>query len=207
MSSNKYKNNYTKRNKRLRELGFSSYSEYLKSDTWKTNKKRLLSSKRFREKKCFCGSTKSVCIHHITYKNIGNEKVQDVIPVCKFHHEMIHNYEKEKDCSIRKATHTVRNAILRQKGLYISKKSKRRIRVKNKEVKRKGKSVFYKQGVKSLVKGRSGFKARAGDGIYRKIETKESIFNKYKQLIGEAISPLEKMNLTKQMNQKLKPYL
>ncbi len=71
----------------LERLGMS-YKEYLQSDHWKATKKRYYAS---RKKECWvCGSTVGIDLHHKTYANLGRERIHDLVPLCRNHHEQFH---------------------------------------------------------------------------------------------------------------------
>lgn len=68
---------------------FTNYKEYLQSKHWKNLKKRYKNSKLIQ--KCYiCDSNKNINIHHKTYKRIGNERLNDLIPLCKECHYLTH---------------------------------------------------------------------------------------------------------------------
>ncbi|MFA5014813.1 MAG: HNH endonuclease signature motif containing protein [Actinomycetota bacterium] len=71
------------------QLGFKSYEEYLKSDIWKTNRDRFLNTI---ENKCcvVCLSTIKINVHHRTYKNLGDEKINDLVILCQSCHRKFH---------------------------------------------------------------------------------------------------------------------
>ena len=73
------------------------YQQYLYSKHWTNFKYGYY---LVNEKKCsFCNSTENIQLHHKTYKNIGNEKHSDVIPLCRKCHIKEHkriNKNKKK---------------------------------------------------------------------------------------------------------------
>ena len=80
---------YYKRNIRINEFGYSSYSEYLYSNHWKSVKKRAINSlvlggKNHCCKKC--KTRKDLCLHHKTYKTICKENLNHLIWLCKVCH-------------------------------------------------------------------------------------------------------------------------
>lgn len=78
---------------RVRRLGYSSYSEYLRSSHWEDVKRRYRASKL--PKKCYiCGDTKYE-LHHRTYKNMGSERLMDFVPLCRKCHGGIHQYIRD----------------------------------------------------------------------------------------------------------------
>lgn len=65
------------------------YPEYLKTRHWNAVKERC-----FREHgcRCFvCGITKGIEVHHVEYDRIGEELPEDVVPLCRAHHQLQHD--------------------------------------------------------------------------------------------------------------------
>lgn len=71
------------------------YQKYLKSEHWSKKKKELFFENRYR---CLgCGSRMKLEVHHLTYKNIGNESLQDLVYLCRYcHNKVTFSEEKEK---------------------------------------------------------------------------------------------------------------
>ncbi len=78
--------------RRLRELGYKSYREYLASDHWISVKKRYRASKRPQE--CVSCSDILYQLHHTTYERLGREWLKDLIPLCDGCHGKFHRYLK-----------------------------------------------------------------------------------------------------------------
>ena len=63
------------------------YEEYLQSNDWKIIRDNIIS----RDTLCkICNSALSVEVHHLTYKNIFNEKEEDLIGICRPCHGIQH---------------------------------------------------------------------------------------------------------------------
>ena len=78
---------------RMRQLGFESYSEYLRSPAWHEVKVRYRAS--IREARCqLCGSTLDLHLHHLTYDRVGEELVSDLILLCGGCHAAVHDLER-----------------------------------------------------------------------------------------------------------------
>jgi hypothetical protein len=61
---------------------------YLHSDHWKAFKKEY---RRLRPWKCGkCDATKQLQLHHLTYARLWREELDDVVPLCPYHHEEEH---------------------------------------------------------------------------------------------------------------------
>ena len=66
----------------------TSYGQYLSSEHWKNFKK---SYKKEHPKKCYiCSKKKTVQLHHMSYKNLGNEQFDEVVWLCRKHHHQLH---------------------------------------------------------------------------------------------------------------------
>ena len=79
---------------RLKGLGFSSYSDYLKSPHWIAFKKEWRSAGQ--KMSCLLCSKGPIQLHHQTYQRLGSERLGDVVPVCRQHHEAIHAWLKDR---------------------------------------------------------------------------------------------------------------
>ncbi len=79
-------------------LGFKTYKDYLMSDIWKSKREWFLDTYG---RKCIrCGETTSLNVHHLTYKNVGNERSEDLICLCKNCHNKEHKIGEEEDAEI-----------------------------------------------------------------------------------------------------------
>ena len=79
----------------MEDVDFVEYAKYIKTKQWKT---LASNTKEKANNKCiFCESTKRLLAHHRTYKNLYNEKENDLICVCNKCHIALHN-----GCSCRK---------------------------------------------------------------------------------------------------------
>lgn len=80
---------------RLAVLGFSSYEEYLTSPHWQNIKLTYPGIRR-----CKVCNSKGVHLHHRNYRNLGNEQPGDLVPLCKKHHDDVHQWLKESHLSV-----------------------------------------------------------------------------------------------------------
>lgn len=67
------------------------YYQYMRSKTWRGKANERL--KRDGYQCVLCRSAKNLSVHHITYENIGFEKMDDLISVCKACHEKLHMHD------------------------------------------------------------------------------------------------------------------
>jgi hypothetical protein len=83
----KVKKTTAKPKKRKRKLS-KEYLDYINGEKWAAIKLDLY---HIRGRKCeVCQSTKTVDVHHKTYKNLFNEEPEDLILLCRYHHNMVH---------------------------------------------------------------------------------------------------------------------
>jgi hypothetical protein len=76
---------YQKRNKKLRQLGYKTYQEYLESEDWQKIRQKL-------QFKCchFCKICEDLDKHHKSYKNLGTLSTKDIVVVCRDCHKNLH---------------------------------------------------------------------------------------------------------------------
>lgn len=72
----------------LRELGFLSYREYLKSDHWRGVKDHYRQTRM--PQTCVVCRDPNIDLHHRSYKRLGVERMDDLVPLCRDHHEAAH---------------------------------------------------------------------------------------------------------------------
>lgn len=79
---------YRKRRK-MQKRRFEKYSKYLDSKEWLKRKKDYYSK---HPKECaICRTKQDIDLHHMSYRNLGNERDSDLVPLCHPHHEEYHN--------------------------------------------------------------------------------------------------------------------
>lgn len=76
------------RNKLLVVRGYATYGIYLRSQAWKEFKHRYRLSDR--PQHCLVCEGKRYQLHHVTYDRVGQELLDDVMPLCRKHHETLH---------------------------------------------------------------------------------------------------------------------
>jgi len=65
-----------------------NYKEYLKSDYWLSIREQVY--ERDNHKCKLCDSGKHICVHHLSYENLYNERLEDLITLCRKCHYIIH---------------------------------------------------------------------------------------------------------------------
>lgn len=86
-----------KRHRRLRQLGYANYAEYLRSPAWSDVKRRYRASDL--PQACMCGET-IVQLHHKTYERVGEERLDDLAPLCAGCHRLVHVLEARGDLAL-----------------------------------------------------------------------------------------------------------
>jgi 5-methylcytosine-specific restriction endonuclease McrA len=74
-----------------RTVSRSGYRTYIQSPKWRATRQRYFDSGMPQE--CYvCGTPRrpGMHLHHRTYKNLGAERLMDLVPVCPDCHELIH---------------------------------------------------------------------------------------------------------------------
>lgn len=64
------------------------YHKYLLSDSWAAKRKKVTALRKGKCEKC--GSMKSLHVHHLHYKNIFHEEMEDLQLLCKKCHYKVH---------------------------------------------------------------------------------------------------------------------
>jgi hypothetical protein len=73
---------------RLDLLGFGSYREYIRSEQWDEKREDYRDS--LLPQTCVVCFDPNVDLHHKTYKRLGNERLTDLVPLCRTHHDELH---------------------------------------------------------------------------------------------------------------------
>jgi hypothetical protein len=108
----KLKYNYNRvqfslRNNQLKDDGFGSYDEFLKSDSW-IKLKTTLREKNYYRTCCCCGSKLNIHLHHIKYKEIL--AVRYIFPLCEICHLSVHTMSREKNISFKVSMRKIRKS-------------------------------------------------------------------------------------------------
>jgi hypothetical protein len=82
------------KNRRIIMRNNKLYQEYLKSDEWKIKAEQC---KKLADYKCAkCGSDEKLNAHHLTYKNVGDERMEDLQCLCFSCHNKEHGNTMEE---------------------------------------------------------------------------------------------------------------
>lgn len=83
-----------KRETRIRSRNF--YLTYICSKEWEDKKVEFRTSGHYRGCCYVCDSKGLLDIHHDTYVNLGNEKLEDLLELCRGCHDILHRRVKHK---------------------------------------------------------------------------------------------------------------
>lgn len=70
------------------------YHAYIKSSEWKRKAAERMKLDGYRCVKC--GKAMNLCVHHLTYENLGHEQLEDLITLCKKCHSELHGVKEEE---------------------------------------------------------------------------------------------------------------
>lgn len=94
------KKNNQKETTSKRAVGHTSpfYKEYIMSDAWKAKRREAIKhyGQNCNQCKTFLPINK-IQVHHVTYKRLGKELLEDLMIVCKSCHEKIHGIHKDTE--------------------------------------------------------------------------------------------------------------
>ncbi len=128
---------------------YSKYKAYLESKEWKKKKEAFKASKLFKGG-CFVCNTFRVDIHHKTYKRLFNERLTDLVALCRSCHNKVHDMiafhgNREK--------YNLWSCVRKIKKLYKKKKRKRPYKHKPKPKRKKKSAKSYMIRRKGETKG------------------------------------------------------
>jgi hypothetical protein len=97
---NKWKGVNKKRKPKKKRVKPPKYHSYIKSPAWKSKRENAL---KHHGRCCkVCGTSQNIGVHHLTYKNLGNEKMEDLTVLCWEHHSEHHSDLDAKESSFTK---------------------------------------------------------------------------------------------------------
>jgi len=95
---------YLVRDQSLKQMGFSTYDDYLESSLWK----RIRSGKLKKHNTCFCCKNKATCVHHMCYdiltlKGKSDHKLLTMCESCHLDIEFTENGKKRSFSNMKEA--------------------------------------------------------------------------------------------------------
>lgn len=88
---------------RLQSLGFATYADYLKSPHWVAFRREY--KRAGNRMTCLVCAATPIQLHHQTYVRVGRERFTDVVPLCRSHHEAVHQWLKDSGRVFVEHTH------------------------------------------------------------------------------------------------------
>lgn len=81
-----------------------AYKDYLRSDRWQVKRQQVFA---YYGKRCYAcrKQAKILHVHHMSYTNLGNEPIQDLIPLCVACHKKVTRiYKANRRRGLRRVT-------------------------------------------------------------------------------------------------------
>ena len=72
------------------------YAKYLRTAKWKRKREKILERDNHTCQNKTCGSHKTLVCHHRHYRNVFNERDEDLVILCRRCHDKIHKRRKSK---------------------------------------------------------------------------------------------------------------
>jgi len=96
------------------------YNTYISSSAeW--DKRRKLILELYDGRCMLCDCDKEIEIHHKTYERLGGEWIEDLVPLCREHHEMVTDYERRERYRKRKKEYKISSSINEPEKMEIKK--------------------------------------------------------------------------------------
>ena len=83
-------------------LPSGKYKSYIISQAWYEKKTEYRNSKL--PQNCLVCQEPKVDLHHRTYKRLGGEWLNDLVPLCRQHHDGVHSFHKKSKMNLWGAT-------------------------------------------------------------------------------------------------------
>jgi hypothetical protein len=81
---------------------YKKYTAYMKSKEWAIRRYSYFDT---HNKQCrACDSVKLIQLHHKTYVRLGDERDQDLVPLCKKCHTALHTFQRKSGINLWRAT-------------------------------------------------------------------------------------------------------
>lgn len=96
-----------KKPNKLLDLGFKNYDDFLYSELWQKTKSKFFNwrLRQGKHQSCeFCNSINYLVVHHMTYVRVGNERMEDLLLICRDCHTGVHELHKKIGGRLKKAT-------------------------------------------------------------------------------------------------------
>jgi hypothetical protein len=169
---------YSRRNQKLRKLGYKNYSDYLKSGHWQEMKVRV------KKKRCICKNDDRLELHHKTYSRIGEEHLSDLVWLCHNCHEYLHDIVSKGEVSLKNSFVKLKKDL----GVWVSRKRYKHKKKADEKSRKNNKS--RKNHSKKIKKMREH-----NDQITKQRQAEVSYRSAYKQWLSNKDYSLPKPNI------------
>lgn len=86
-----------------------TYGRYINSRAWANRRKQYF--ERYARQCAFCGKRTEIELHHHTYERMGRELDDDMVPLCRDHHQAVHDYHNAHGGTLTAATRAVASLL------------------------------------------------------------------------------------------------
>lgn len=94
-----------------------NYRTYIQSDEWRARKAAWPGGAKAVRGKCFCCRAEGrLEFHHLSYRNLGDERNHQLKPLCRSCHQGVHDYAKESGRGLYTATWAYRKIVQREQA-------------------------------------------------------------------------------------------
>lgn len=92
------------------------YRSFLQSDHWRKIKEKTKKRMHYYGKCKICGSTNNIELHHESYNFVNtDQELRNIVPLCRTHHQEVHDYAKHNNISVKRATELLLNKACEKK--------------------------------------------------------------------------------------------
>lgn len=100
------------------------YAKYINSLEWQNRPERLQAIQRDCGRCVLCNSSEDLEVHHRTYENFGNEKLEDLYTFCRQCHEIVTDALRRRKYEAVQPVEVADSKILKYEGQIQSSKEK-----------------------------------------------------------------------------------
>lgn len=142
------------------------YELYIQSTAWKQKREEFLRYNKGKKKCKCCGRTKRIHVHHLHYKNLGDEQMKDLMYLCEECHMALHSMISRYKRDLRSLRGIIKKFLIKQRKYYKNGRQiplkqdknethtefKKRLRQEAKERDKKKKEIYSKREENGVVK-------------------------------------------------------
>lgn len=78
----------------MKTLPATEYRRYMESEEWEATKAWWRRHRGPKRRRCQVCHDRHYDLHHRTYDRLGDERLRDLVPLCRRHHQAVHRLER-----------------------------------------------------------------------------------------------------------------